>query len=120
MFIHQMTASKTSLEISSLSVGQNLLVPIRQHVSCKVGCQPDHSNSKIGIIDIEIVRKTPSNKKVNRLRLQFPGNDTWTPSEAFLTIIHTYDDFSMAWKDLTFMIFYKKIKSNIKDESSCK
>ena len=55
MFVHNMTSTKTPLKIPSFLIIHDLTIPVGQHVSGETTRQFGYSDTKVGIVEVEIV-----------------------------------------------------------------
>ena len=60
------------------------------NIEISLGCQLNHSNAKIGVVDVEIVGYTPHHHHVHPLLLQFPSHRPRGAREAELGIFRKY------------------------------
>ena len=107
VFINQMVAAKTPLEIPSFLVSHDLLVPVWKNVFCELGCYLGHTDAKVGVVDVKIVRDAPNNDQVEPLPFQLPCEASRASSESLLLIVHCYHYFFVAWEYFSFVIFCK-------------
>ena len=107
VFINQMVATKTPLEIPSLLVSHDLLVPVWKNVFCELGCHLGDTDAKVGVVDVKIVRDAPNNDQEEPLSFQLPCEASRASCESLLLIVHCYHYFFVAWEYFSFVIFCK-------------
>ena len=122
MFINQILSPFASLECSSLLVLNHLFVPVWQHVSAEPGSQYteleetgarrtsipgaklDNADSKVRVVDTEVVRDAPHDYKMDILLLEFPGYGATGPSEPTIFIIHHHHHLTVAREHFSLVV----------------
>lgn len=87
MFVHEVVPALAALEGSAHLVVDHLPVPVGQHVAGEPGAKLDNPKSKVGVVDVEVVRQAPHDYQVYVLLLQLPGDGAAGPGEAALLVI---------------------------------